>query len=92
MLTLPKLTVKPRSIQVTTKELQLFWISDNLHGKQFIIVHDPDDLAMYEVVGYYRGRDKSVQFDILFDDCDNHIQVSGAEMMGMLENSLYIPA
>jgi hypothetical protein len=82
--------VKPRSI--TTEELQLFQIPDYLHGKQFVIKHDSDDLAMYEVVGYYKERDKSVHFDILFNNCDDHIWVSRVEMMGMLEKSLYVPA
>ena len=46
---------------------------------------------MYEVIGYYRERDKSVQYDVLFEDCDNYIRVDAKEMMGMLENSLYLP-
>ena len=63
-----------------------------MHGKRFILTPDSDDSGMYEVVGYYRERDKSLKFDILFDDCDDPIRVSGAEMMGMLGYSLYLPA
>jgi hypothetical protein len=69
----------------------LFQIPDNLHGKRFILSPDTEASGMYEVIGYYRERDKSVQYDILFEDCDDHIRVDAKEMMGMLENSLYLP-
>ena len=36
---------------------------------------------MYEVIGYYKARDKAVKFDVLFDDCDDSITVSEKEMM-----------
>jgi hypothetical protein len=70
----------------------LFQIPDNLHGKQFILSPDADGSGMYEIIGYYRERDKSVQYDVLFDDCEDSIRVDAKEMMGMLKSSLYIPA
>lgn len=47
---------------------------------------------MYEVIGYSRARNKAVRFDVLFDDCDDSIEVNEKEMMGMLGDSLYFPA
>ena len=85
---LSKPTARPRCI--TTEDLHLFQIPDNLHGKQFILSPDADGSGTYEVIGYYRARDKSVQYDVLFDDCDDPLQVGAEEMMGMLKNSLYL--
>jgi hypothetical protein len=41
---------------------------------------DSDDSGMYEVIGYHNKRDKSVQYELLFDDCDNPIRVDVKEM------------
>jgi hypothetical protein len=44
---------------------------------------------MYEVIGYHRKRDKSVEYDVLFDDCEDPILFDAGEMMRLLEDSLY---
>jgi hypothetical protein len=79
---------------ITPEDIRLFETPDNLHGKQFLLLPDNDDdeSCMYEVMGYSRKRDKTVIFDVLFDDCQDPILVDEKEMMGMLENSLYFPA
>ena len=89
---LSKLAVKSR--RVTPEDIQSFQIPDNLHGKQFMFSPDActDDSASYEVIGYYVARDKSVQYDVVFDDCDDYIRVDAVEMMRMLEDSLYLSA
>lgn len=84
-----KPAVKPRPI--TTNEFQN---PDDLLGRQFIFSEDaePKDPGMYEVVGYYTGRDKSIEYDVLFEDCDDDpIRVGAKEMLEMLEDSLYLP-
>jgi hypothetical protein len=84
-----KPSVDPR--RITPEELRLFKIPDNLHGKQFVLSPDSDESCMYEVIGYSRKRDKTVTYDVLFDDCVDPVPVDGQEMMGMLEDSLYFP-
>jgi hypothetical protein len=81
--------VEPRHL--TSVELLLFQNPDNLHGKQFILSPSTNESVMYEVIGYYRKRDKTVRYDVLFDDCDDPIEVEAEEMMGMLEDSHYLP-
>jgi hypothetical protein len=85
-----KPSVEPR--RVTPEDLRLFEIPDNLHGKQFLLSPDSDESCMYEVIGYSRKRDKTVTYDVLFDDCEDPIPVEVKEMMGMLEDSLHFPA
>jgi len=77
---------------ITAQELRLFKSPDFLHGKQFILSPDTDDSGTYEVVGYSKNRDQTVQFDVLFDDCEDPIKVDAEEMMGMLRDSHYLPA
>jgi hypothetical protein len=85
-----KPSVDPR--RITAEDLRLFEIPDNLHGKQFLLSPDSDESCMYDVIGYSRKRDKTVTYDVLFDDCVDPIPVEVKEMMGMLEDSLYFPA
>jgi hypothetical protein len=88
---LSKPSAEPR--RITTGELRLFQNPDNLHGKQFILSADNHDSVMYEVIGYSRKRDRTVEYDVLFDDCGGDpIMVNAKEMMTMLEDSLYLPA
>jgi len=47
---------------------------------------------MYEVISYTRKRDKTVTYDVLFDDCKDPITVDAKEIMRLLEDSLYLPA
>jgi hypothetical protein len=82
--------VDPR--RITPEELRLFEIPDNLHGKQFLLSPDSDESSMYEVIGYSRKRDKTVTYDILFDDCVDPFPVDGEEMVRMLEDNLYFSA
>ena len=81
--------VEPRHI--THKELQSFQNPENLHGKQFILSPDTSNLGVYEVIGYYKARDKAVTFDVLFADCEDSITISKKEMIGMLHDSVYLP-
>jgi hypothetical protein len=78
--------------RITAEDLRLFEIPDNLHGKQFLLSPDSDESSMYEVIGYSRKRDKTVTYDVLFDDCVDPVPVDAKEMKGMLEDSLYFPA
>ncbi|KAH9167391.1 hypothetical protein EDB89DRAFT_129962 [Lactarius sanguifluus] len=87
---LSKPLVEPRHI--TNEELQLFQNPENLHGKQFILSPDTNDSGLYEVIGYSRKQDRSVAYEVLFDDCEDPIVVDTKGMMGMLEDSLYFPA
>ena len=81
--------VQPR--RITAEELQLFQDPENLHRKQFVL-SDKDDSGKYEVIGYSRKRDRSVEYDVLFDDCGDSIMVTAKEMIALLEDSLYLPA
>ncbi|KAF8342329.1 uncharacterized protein EI90DRAFT_3032913 [Cantharellus anzutake] len=86
---LSKPSAEPR--RLTPEERQLFQNPDELHGKQFVLSHDSDGSGMYEIIGYHRKRDKSVQYEVLFDDCEDPMLLDGGEVMKMLEDSLYIP-
>lgn len=69
-----------------------FQTPEDLLGRRFIFSEDAEDSGEYEVAGYYMGRNKSIEFDVLFEDCDDDpIRVGSKEMTGMLEDSLYIP-
>ena len=86
---LSKPSVEPRHI--TAEELRLFRDPKNLHGKQFVLSAN-NDSGMYEVIGYSRKWDRTVEYDMLFDDCGDPMMVSAKEMMVLLEDSLYLPA
>jgi hypothetical protein len=86
---LSKPMVEPRHI--TAEELQLFQDPKNLHGKQFVLSAD-DDSGLYEVIGYSRKRDKTVEYEVLFEECGDPILLNAKEMMAMVEDSLYLPA
>lgn len=48
---------------------------------------------MYEVIGYSKKRDETIQYQVLFDDCVDPITVNSDEMMAMLEDSIiFLPA
>ena len=86
---LSKPMVEPRHI--TAEELRLFRDPENLHGKQFVLSAN-NDSGMYEVIGYSRKRDRTVEYDVLFNDCEDPIMVNAQEMMAMMEDSLSLPA
>ena len=77
--------------RITPEDLRLFETPDNLHGKQFLLLPDSDDSCMYEIIGYSRKRDKTVIYDVLFENCEDPFPVDKKEMMSMLEDSLYFP-
>ena len=78
--------VEPRHI--TAEELRLFRDPENLHGKRFILsTNTNNDSGMYEVIGYSRKRDRTVEYDVLFDDCGDPIMMNAKEMMALLEDS-----
>jgi hypothetical protein len=79
------------SRRITAEELRLFQNPDNLHGKHFVLSADNDESVMYEVIGYSRKRDRTVEYDVLFDDCGDPIMVNAKDMVAMLEDSLYLP-
>ena len=84
-----KPSVEPRHI--TAQELQLFQDPDNLHGKWFVLSPDSsDDSETYEVIGYSKKRNKTVEYDVLFYECEDPITVTTKEMMGMIKDSLYL--
>ena len=87
---LSKPSVEPRLL--TAEERQLFQNPDELRGKKFVLTPNSGDAGMFEVIGYHWKRDKSVQYDILFDDCGGApILLDEGELMNMLEDSLYLP-
>ena len=88
---LSKPDIDPR--RITAEELQLFRSPDNLHGKQFILSPGTGESGMYEVIGYSKKRDETIQYQVLFDDCADPITVNADEMAAMLEDSIiFLPA
>ena len=81
---LSKPMVEPRHI--TAEEFRLFRDPENLHGKRFVLSTN-NDSGMYEVIGYSRKRDRTVEYDVLFDDCGDPTMVNAKEMMALLEDS-----
>jgi hypothetical protein len=65
-----------------------------LHRKhwQFLIASDTDDAGIYEIVSYCRLKDKSLCYDVQFNDCDDTITLDEEELWNMLVYSLYILA
>ncbi|KAF8813564.1 hypothetical protein BYT27DRAFT_7220449 [Phlegmacium glaucopus] len=57
---------------------------------QFVL--SANNSGMYEVIGYSRKRDRTVEYNMLFNYCGDPIMVNAKEMMAMLEDSLYLPA
>jgi hypothetical protein len=86
---LSKPSVEPRPL--TAEERRLFQNPDKLHGNQFVLSASTGDAGMFEVIGYHRKRDKSVQYEVVFGDCDDPILLDEREMMNMLDDSLYLP-
>jgi hypothetical protein len=81
--------VDPRKI--TQEDLCLLETPDNIHGKQFLST-DSDNPCMWEIIGYARKRDKTVTYDVLFEDCVDPILVEEKEMKAMLADSLLFAA
>jgi hypothetical protein len=51
---------------------------------------DTDNLDLYEITGYRRRRNGAVQYEVLWEDCDESIVGDADEMMGMLKESHYV--
>ncbi|THG99154.1 hypothetical protein EW026_g3142 [Hermanssonia centrifuga] len=90
-------TVRPHSIipkALSAGEIQSFMGQpDLLHGRKFLMSPDTEDEAMFEVVSYTRARDKSLRFEILFEDCDDSsLTIDQEEMNSMLEESYIYPS
>jgi len=79
---------------ITSDELRLLQNPDYLHGKQFLLLADSNDTqpTIFEVIGFTRKRDKTVTFEVLFEDSVDPIIMDEKEMMNMLGDSLYFPA
>jgi hypothetical protein len=87
---LSNISVEPRLL--TAEERRLFQNPDKLHGEKFILSPNTEDAGVFEVIGYHRKRDKSVQYDVLFDDCyGDPMLLDEGELMHMLEDSMYLP-
>jgi hypothetical protein len=86
---LSKPSGEPR--RLTAAELQLFQNPNKLHGKHFIFSPDADGAGVFEVIGYRMKRDRTIQYDVLFEDCGGEpILVEADEMRSMLMDSLYV--
>jgi hypothetical protein len=48
---------------------------------------DTDNVTLYEITGYRRRRNGAVQYEVLWEDCDESIDVDVDEMMRMLKES-----
>ena len=63
-------------------------VPDMLHGKRFVLSPNSGESVGFEVIGYYKKRDKSIEYELLFDDCaDDPIRVGPEEMKNLLQES-----
>ena|ERR1700722_5205152 len=81
-----KPSVDPKHI--SAEDMQSFKNPDNLNGRQFVFSPDTEESGMYEVVGFYKGKYGEVQYDIIFEDIHDPIQIDAKEMVEMLKGSL----
>jgi hypothetical protein len=66
---------------------------DLLLGEKFILQPNTDDAEMYEVISYRKNRDKSIEFEVLFESNPQvPLMHEEKDMKEMLCNSHYIPA
>ncbi|KAF8314377.1 uncharacterized protein EI90DRAFT_3136049 [Cantharellus anzutake] len=49
--------------------------------KHFILSPHTEGSGVYEVIGYHRKRDNSVEYDVLFDDCDTPILLEAVYLL-----------
>jgi hypothetical protein len=68
-------------------DIQQFQNPDDLLGKRFMLSLDPYNLDLYEITGYRRRRGGAVQYEVLWEGCDESIVVDADEMMRMLKES-----
>jgi hypothetical protein len=67
--------------------MQQFPNPDDLLGKRFMLSLDTDNVTLYEITGYRRRRNGAVQYEVLWEDCDESIDVDADEMTRMLKES-----
>jgi hypothetical protein len=63
---------------------------DDLLGMRLTLSLDTDNLDLYEITGYRRRRNGAVQYEVLWEGCDESIVVDADEMMRMLKESHYV--
>lgn len=62
-------------------------VSDMLHGEHFILSPNTSESMGFEVIGCCK-KDKSIEYELLFDDCvDDPIRVGQEEMKNLLQES-----
>ncbi|KAH7903917.1 hypothetical protein BJ138DRAFT_1167418 [Hygrophoropsis aurantiaca] len=78
----PSTPAEPRKL--SPDELASFKDTERLHGQRFLLPPDTRDTeeaqVAYEVIGYARARDRSLRYDVLFDDCEDPIHYDEAGM------------
>jgi hypothetical protein len=68
--------------------MQQFPNPDDLLGKRFMLSSlDTDKVDLYEITGHRRRLNGAVQYEVLWEDCDESIDVDADEMMHMLKES-----
>ncbi|PSS31131.1 hypothetical protein PHLCEN_2v2336 [Hermanssonia centrifuga] len=90
-------TARPPSVTpkaLSADELQSFeGQPELLHGRKFLMSPNTEDEVMFEVVSYTRARDKTLQFEILIEDCgDSPLMTDQKEMDSMLEDCHVYPS
>jgi hypothetical protein len=87
-LIISKPSIDPKHI--SAEDMQSFKNPDNLNGRQFVLSPNTEESGMYEVVRFYKGKYSEVQYDIIFEDCPDPIQINIKEMVEMLKRSLML--
>ena len=74
---------------ITAVDIEQFQNPDDILGKQFMLSHI-DDVDYYEITGYHKRRNGIVQYEVLWEDSVESIDVDADEMMRMLKDSHYV--
>ena len=82
----PSSTIFQNTRNVTTTDMEEFQNPDNLLKKRFMESLDPDN----EIHGYRRRKNGTVQYEVLWEDCDEPLDVDEDEMMSMVKESFYV--
>jgi hypothetical protein len=70
--------------------MEQFQNPDNLLGKRFMLSLDPDNCDLYEIFKYRKRQNGTVQYEVLWEECDEPIEIDADEMMCMLKESYYV--
>jgi hypothetical protein len=68
------LSVHPTPPTTGNCEAPLF--KPSVEPMHIILSPDNEDSGMYGVIGYSKKRDKTVKYDVLFDDCEDPVTVN----------------